>query len=314
MRISNYLQYLQELEAVDVIQTNIDINRQVAEIEKVANRCEIDIGSLKSKMLKNIDAIKEQSTDLQQNLQKLKSSFRDYMMDFDASLHAKSRQIYQGTITDSPEYILDRFNLKPLWHTDQEREFFFTRVGSYCSWQYPGLQFRPAWGDLTDYMKGCDPLYLVDTSEPLFLEVKQMFSAEYQRRLRYYVVDESKKDFLMDLPHGQIGTVAALDYFNYKDLRTTIRYLRQIYELLKPGGAAIFTYNNCDTWQGIQNVENVFATYMPRRTLEAICKKIGFNIIATNDSFYHLSWIEISKPGNLYSIRGGQSLAKIKHL
>ena len=40
---------------------------------------------------------------------------------------------------------------------------------------------------------------------------------------------------------------------------------------------------------------------------------LGFEVTHVYQGNYHLNWMEIKKPGNLHSLRGGQALATIKN-
>ena len=71
------------------------------------------------------------------------------------------------------------------------------------------------------------------------------------------------------------------------------------------------TFNDCERLAGLTLVEMNYACYN-RATL---IKNLAIRLNYTIEFFYHdngpMSWIELRKPGELDSMRGGQTLAKI---
>ena len=229
-------------------------------------------------------------------------------------LTEKSEEIYQRGLKDNIDYKLDRSRFKNLLGDDNARTFLIGRISEYIDWRYSAMQLGPKLGDITDYLVSCDPLYLVDDHQDMFKEVKKLWTPDYQRRIRYYTVDEKKESMLPELPVNQLGLVVAIDYFNFKPLRLIKQYLADIFSILQPGGVAVFTYNNCDYPIGIDNFNNSYYTYTPGRLVKEACTQYGFNIIASFDMEKNVSWLEIQKPGTRSSIKGGQCLGAIKHL
>lgn len=226
----------------------------------------------------------------------------------------RSQKIYDETMFDDPEYILQRTNGHHFLHTpDSEiRDLFVTRLSRYNDWRKPGLQIHPAHGKITDYIKGCDPLYLLDTHEDLFAPVRKLFNETYQRRLRYYTFNERANNPLDILPKNQFGLIVVTDWFNYKTMQMTVKYLKDFFELLCNGGVVVFTYNNCDTPEGVEKVDDGFQTYIPGNMLKGLVSDLGYEIIKFVDAGGQASWAEIKKPGEIETIRGGQTLAEIR--
>ena len=71
------------------------------------------------------------------------------------------------------------------------------------------------------------------------------------------------------------------------------------------------TYNNCDLAHGVTRAEHVWMLYTPRRLIERHAVGLGFELIQAYDGRGDVSWLELRKPGDLTSLRGGQTLAKV---
>jgi SAM-dependent methyltransferase len=135
-----------------------------------------------------------------------------------------------------------------------------------------------------------------------------------KRRLRYYTIDEQDQNPLKDLPQQQFGFILASEFFNYKSIEVISKYLASVYSLLKPGGMLIFTFNNCDTVEGVRQVEANFSPYTPATKIKQIVYDIGYEIVAEFSRPPRLSWLEVRKPGELTSMRNGQTLGSLQQL
>ena len=185
------------------------------------------------------------------------------------------------------------------------------RLGHYIDWQHPGLEIGPGDGEWTEHLVGMDPLYLVDIYDEFLNGTKSKFHSDYQNRLRTYKIAHG--DF-SELPKEQFGFVFSWNVFNYFSLDTIELYLSQIKPLLKPGGVVMFSYNNCENYKSVEMFENHFMTYVPNKDLVSIIKKLGYKMVAARDEPTMTSWMEIRAPGELTSIRGGQTLGKINRV
>jgi len=223
-----------------------------------------------------------------------------------------SEEIYQGTAQDTAEYILNMRKQSLTLADADNRDLFFSRLGMYNSWKYPAVEIRPGHGEITEQIKGCDPLYLVDTADDLFSVVKTKWHEQYQRRLRYYTIDERSHTPLESLPDNQIGLIVSVDFFNFRTVDSIKTFLQDFYKKLKPGGVAMFTYNNCDLPYAVRNVENRFCCYTPGHAVTETALRAGFEIIKSFDKLENISWLEIRKPGDITTLRGGQTLGEIR--
>ena len=195
---------------------------------------------------------------------------------------------------------------------DDSNIFLRARLKCYTDWRLPGMIIRPGLESFIEDLVPLDPLYLVDQDRKLLVPTLKKFNLKYRKRLRPYVVDEFQQENpLCQLPNGQFGFIFAWNFFNYKPIAVVNQYLSDFYQKLRPGGVAIFSFNDCDIAQGARMAEGNFMSYVPARKIKSYAEKIGFDILYHHRRAGDVVWLEIKKPGEIQSIRGGQSLAKI---
>jgi SAM-dependent methyltransferase len=155
-------------------------------------------------------------------------------------------------------------------------------------------------------------MYFVDTNAQLLEITESWFTPEYQHRLRRYVIDEySAQPAFTNLPAGQFGLIYAFHFFNYRPWPVLQQYLRECFDLLRPGGVVAFTYNNCDIAGRVGKVEHCSGSYTPGRLVRAYVQELGYETVFDLDDDSDTSWLELRRPGEHTSIRGGQTLAAI---
>jgi hypothetical protein len=222
---------------------------------------------------------------------------------------AQSYQWYERAMErDTVDYVLER--RFPI--SDDRREYIKSRVMAHSDYHYAGMIIRPGLEDWIEHMVACDPLYVVDTNHDMFGPAKEKFNELYQSRLRYYAIRESSDTLMLDqLPNGQFGFCLAYNFFQYKPFEIMRAYLREIYSKLRPGGVLAMTYNDCDRKGAVELAERSFTCYTPGRLITAICESVGFVIEQNYRLDAAANWVELRRPGQMTSLRGGQSLAKI---
>lgn len=223
---------------------------------------------------------------------------------------ANSYQLHdEGMINDSDQHIFDR---RPNLSTDVE-QYLAARIAMHSDWHHAALVIRPGQGEWLRYMVASDPLYLADIRSSLLDPAMQQFTSEYQRRLRAYLLreDDGEGQVLRNLPDGQFGFCLAVNFFHYKPFEKIRFYLIDIYRKLKPGGVLAFTFNDCDLWGGVELAERSFMCYTPGGMLRTLCESLGFEITQHYQIDHSNTWLEMRRPGELTSLRGGQTLAKI---
>jgi len=205
------------------------------------------------------------------------------------------------------QHILDR--RMPM--TADVQQMISNRIKSYVDWKYPGLIIRPGVETFISDLVALDPLYIVDYSKELLQPALAAFPEEYQRRLRIYEQDPCSTDVLDTLPNNQFGMCLAFNFFEFTPLEVVEQYLKNIFNKLRPGGILAMTFNDCDRAHCVALVEKNFCFYTPGKRVTAIAKSIGYRQLFSWTDTNNLTWLELRKPGELDSIRGGQTLAKI---
>jgi hypothetical protein len=223
-------------------------------------------------------------------------------------LQESSRWYEQEMCFETNEYILNRrMALDPT-----SAELLQGRISRYADWRLPGLIFRPGRENFIEQLVPLDPLYLADQNLELLAPAVNGFTLEYQRRLRQYAIPEkTNQTLLAQLPNGQFGYVFAYNYFNFKPLEVINQYLTELWSKLRPGGAVFMTFNDCDYGHGVALAERSFMCYTPGHMILEHAENLGFELIQRHRGEGDVAWFEFQKPGDIYSMRGGQTLAKI---
>lgn len=188
------------------------------------------------------------------------------------------------------------------------------QVRRYTDWRFPCLEIGPGDGTWTEHLIAGDPLYIVDVHQEFLDSTLSRFNDIYQNRVRPYLTgpdaQRSETDLSM-LPQGQFGFVFAWNVFDYMPLKETREYLVNCFEVLRPGGHMLFTFNNCDITECAEFAEEGIKSWMPARLLADTCSEIGFEIVQFRNPETTINWIEIRKPGELKTVKGHQVLGQI---
>ena len=145
--------------------------------------------------------------------------------------------------------------------------------------------------------------------------IKEKFHDNYINRLRMYQVDEYRgyeeaNGMLPFLPDNQFGFCLAYNFFNYKPFEVMKIYFQDIYHKLRPGGTLALTFNDCSRAGGVALAERNFACYTPAELVCSMAVTLGFEIKEQHHLNAAVTWLELTKPGELATIRGGQALSK----
>jgi len=242
-------------------------------------------------------------------IENLKQSLRQEIIQHEQVYLSNSLRVYrEEMIHEDPDMILKR----RLGIDVDDDMRLRTHLKNLTDWRIPGMIIRPGLENYIEDMVPMDPLYVIDHDPELMRPAIDKFTPEYQRRLREYVINDwSDNPILGKLPDNQFGAIFAYHYFNHKPIPIICKFLNEFYEKLRPGGSVIMTYNNCDQAHGVIRSEHAWMLYTPRRLIEQHAVGLGFELVEAYDGKGDVSWLEFRKPGDVTSIRGGQTLAKI---
>ena len=309
MKLSNIVQYLNHLDTLSVHDAATPAMAEVNKITQIVTESKVQIDDVSATLTALQSDLDISLHKYGQTLKNLRKNVQALIEQHESEYFAESTTRYhEGTRFDTPDYIAKRtLPLDP----DTE-QIVRKRLNAYASWQYPGMVIRPVHSPGLNDLVAFDPLYLVDTHEELFSPVKSMFTPEYQRRLRYYVIEEyTNQNIFWNLPHAQFGLVYAFRYFEFKPWEILRQYLKEVFDLLRPGGSFLFSFNDCDQWRAVGSTEHFFCCYTPGRLVRAHAQDLGYEIVNTHSDDTGTTWLELRRPGPLNSIRGGQVLAGI---
>ena len=212
-------------------------------------------------------------------------------------------------INDSDEVILGRqlnFDTDTLNYID-------SRIKKYSAWKHSGAIVAPRDTAYVENLVSLDPLYVLDERESLLDNTRSKFNELYQSRLRYGVFnDRTPDDIITMLPDNQLGYILIYNFFHYRPIEIIGRYISELYQKVKPGGTVAFTINDCDWYGGVALAERSYCCYTPGSIVIEMAEEAGFNLTHEHRLNQAVTWLEIQKPGELTSIKGGQSLIQVR--
>lgn len=309
MKLSDLVRYLNHLDTLSVSDAMVESMKEVTKITHTVQHSEIQIDDQAATLISIQQDLEESLKQYEQTLTHIRQGVHSLIEQHEYKYFTDSTDNYQqGMRCDTSAQILARkSNIDPDSYVLLE-----SRLKTHTNWQFPGMLIRPAHNPWIESLVALDPMYLVDTHPDLFAPVTSMFTPEYQRRLRYYVIEEYTSDRIFcNLPQEQFGVVCAFNYFNFKPWEVIKQYLDEVFVLLRPGGSFLFSFNDCDNWRAVGLVEHHYCCYTPGRLLRKHVLDLGYEITNDHQTQTGPSWMEIRKPGVLDSIRGGQTLAGI---
>lgn len=266
-------------------------------------------------IVKDLEIYQEISINAVHNFQDSLNQGRENVLkvveQFEPEYYRESDTLYTSMLNDTPELIFDR---RKSYQRDTI-DLLHSRIKLYADWHYPGMVIRPKNDSFIDDLVALDPLYIVDTHEKLLEPAVQRFPDVYQRRLRQYVINErakKKATIFNQLPAAQFGLIFAHEYFHYKPLQLIQKYLVEMFDLLRPGGVLMFSYNNCDQANAVKLVEHHTHMYTPGHKIKQIAHSAGYQVLNEINTVDGLYLLELVKPGERDSLRGGQTVAMIE--
>ena len=307
MKLSSIVGYLNHLDTLGV-ESAAQATAELAKISYVIQNSQVQFPKLTDKLLANQDQVKLYLQQYDQTLNNIRQTVQELIQQHESEYFDNSTQLYQAMQHDTPAYILQRTReIDPV-----KKLQLRSRLQTYTDWKYPGLIIRPAHSPWVEDLVALDPMYFVDTHQDLIDPATVQYPPEYQRRLRCYVIGEFANTPIFEkLPQQQFGFVYGFDYFNFRPLEIIKQYLLEVFGLLRNGGTFFFNFNDCDRQGGVRLTEHHFSCYTPARLIYQYATEVGYEIGHQEIIDAASTWVELKKPGQLTSIRGGQGVAAI---
>lgn len=304
MKLSELVAYRNQLDAlssIPVLQTaNIELDKV---LHLVNSQPELTTHDLDQQYA----VIQQAFVKFENDLADIKSQLSQQIETAERPWFQESYVLYEGELMQPAESVLDLRKANTLDNTP-----FQIRLNQYANWKYPALIIRPGLETFIENMVAYDPLYLVDLSHDYLAPAMSKFNEQYQNRLRPYVVSEDlDQEILAKIPNNQFGMCLVYNYFNFRPFEILKKYLAEIYQKLKPGAILAFTFNDCDRPSAVRLVENYYCCYTPGYLVRELAVSMGYEIVYSWNDPGPTTWLELRKPGELTSLKGGQTLAKI---
>jgi len=309
MTLKDIVAYINLLDSLSISAETQETVRLLDSVLHVVGNHSIQLDSYGKNLRQNFSSVATGINDFSTTLAQLKQRLHQLVADKEGDFFRESKRVFDHEMPfESNDYILNR----RLGIDDNSNILLRSRLRNLTDWRIPGMIIRPGRETFIEDLVPMDPLYLVDQHQDLLAVSVDKFTPEYQQRLRKYIINDRVDGlFMSDLPKWQFGLVFAYNYFNYKPIEIIRRYLDEMFMLLRPGGVLIMTYNNCDRAQGVGLAERNFMCYTPERHICQHAESIGFESTFSHNGSGDLSWLEFKRPGEISSIRGGQTLAKV---
>lgn len=266
------------------------------------------------KIIENYRDLSEKETEIILSIDK-KISILNERIDKESSKkfsQSEYREIFHETPLPGPREL------------DQETQGIIdNRISGYAHPNYSSMILNPRNKDIINPLVASDPLYICRiqnfaddyNDDPGELnKLIDHFPEMYQRRLRLYHI--ASYDFTI-LPQHQLALVLCWNLFEYVSLDRVKTYIKKVYDLLRPGGTFMFSFNNCDLASSMEQAEEKFKSYSSAKKLIEYSTLLDYKITRIenhkidSDSDEYVSWMEIQKPGDLKTVKIRQVLGRV---
>lgn len=306
MKISEAVGLLELLNQTSIDHHWTEFKHQLCAIQHLIQDASAKVAGVETDIADGISAVEQSVDQFKTVVNYLVLQLKQQIQEQEPHYYRESTRLFEEEMCwETNDYILNR-RLTVRQEIDQ---WLRNRIKIYGDWRLPGMIIRPGLESHIEDMVPLDPLYVLDHNQELIDPAMSKFTEQYQRRLRPYFINDTDADPLHEMPDRQFGFIFAYNFFNYKPLETIERYLNSFYHKLRPGGVALFTFNNCDLANSINAAERYFMCYTPGRRVISAAADLGFELL--NNADQPCNWLELKRPGEIVSLRGGQALAKI---
>ena len=318
-KLQDIVRYRAMVDSIDMDTIRRDINNTLSSVCNDLAINNFDTESLKDRMLHSQLKVLNNLEDMALDLNTFKEEINKHVKQIENPYYEKSKEIYKKRTLMSPMDKLSQLKNKDLLFHEDTTKLLINAITIKISNQYACCQLAPGYGNITKHLVHGTPLYIVEEDNEASVVNTDFFNQIMTNRIAWYEMNDADEEILAVLPQEQIGCFVVIDYFNFKSEDIIEKYLKSIYNCLRPGGTVIFTFNNCDYPNAIDKVEEMYYCYTTGTQMKKICSSIGFEIqkltaIGYDELDNGISWLEIKKPGELNTIRSAQGLAEIKDL
>lgn len=317
--LRQYVRYHDLVKNIEFDKIRQNINEQLSSIQTDLATSDFDYSDIKSSIMDKHLEILKILEGIDDDLNRFKQGLQETVDQLAIPYRTKSEKIEKRSEKLPRLEKLSRLKHSDLLYNEESKALLINAITSAINARYAVCQIQPGYGEITKQIVAGTPMYIVETEDFPSAIRNDMFNELMKRRINWYWMKEQDNDPLHKLPQGQIGCVVAIDFFNFLTIRTIKKFLCSIYKIMRSGGIAIFTYNNCDYPKGIDKVDEMYYCYTTEEEMTGVCKEVGFEIIKSVTRGYDeldngISWLEVKKPGELSSIRAAQGLATIENL
>lgn len=309
MKLSHLINYRNQLRQLDLSATRQNLHMDLSRIMHTVTSQSFNIDHDATLLSQKQQQIYENFEDFQHTCNKICHDIDQLIYEIEKPYFAESYRLYETMFgNESFEDIAGRMPALP----ESTVNFYRARVRRYVGWQHPAMIIRPGTEPYIHDMVSCDPLYLVDVKFEFLHPVLTLYNEVYNNRLRTYTLHEQQNGMLLaKIPNNQMGLIMAYNFFNFRPFEVIRRYLEEILQKLRPGGTLLMTFNDCDRDKAVMLVENQYCCYTPGYLIKQMAETLGFEIHFSWHDEGPSTWLELRKPGEMVSLRGGQALAKI---
>lgn len=309
MKLSELVALKNQLDSMSVATAKNQVDLELGGVCYALSTCANEFSQFVEQLNNQRNCIQQQ-LDIYENLiDTVRQQVNQMIRKQERSWFEESYRLYeQETPSETTEYILNRREIL----SEETQQILLRRLENYADWRFPGMIIRPGLEKFIGGMVANDPLYLIDQHRDLLKPAVEQFPEAYQNRLRTYVVNERGPDpILHKIPDAQFGLCLVYNFFNFRPFEIIKQWLWEIQVKLRPGGILIMTINDCDREKAVMLAESHFACYTPGHLILDMVQSMGFEVLSTWNNDGPMTWIELRKPGELTTVRGGQTLAKI---
>lgn len=310
MKLSDLIAYRELFDHYRITDATMAALRETIDpLHKIVNEHERQFPDLTERLNQLRQSIDNNVRKYDSVLESIRNGLQQDIAGLEHEYLTNSYRLYEeGMVHDTVDLQLTRRFLLP----PESHQHILSRIMRHSDWQRPGLIIRPGLEEWIDHLVALDPLYLVDFSQDLIQPALMRFSTVYQRRLRKYLIrEENQLAIFENLPVAQFGVCLAYNFFHYRPLEVVRQYLKEVYDLLAPGGQFLLTINDGDRTGGVLNCERNFMCYTPGSMVTGVAESMGYTVNYQYHADAATTWIELLKPGQRTSLRGGQVMAKV---